>query len=104
MSNVATKTKSKRTGQPPSKKLFVTTWIGVLLSIGLLFEAGSAVLSDLTGFRSCNSNTSGLSVAVCGKQSVNFGDIMLMILFVAAAALVVSLATVAWRMTRKLVG
>jgi len=78
----------------------VTLWIVSLLSVSLLYLAGSAVDSDLGSFRSCSSNSSGLTIANCGKQGLNIGDVILLALFVLVTCLVVTLFTAAWRITR----
>ncbi len=97
MSNTHRHAPAKR----PSPVLLVLSWVGSLLSIGLLFVFGNAVISDFASFRSCNSNSAGISVAACGKQSLNVGDLMLLLLFALAAALVVTLFTAAWRLSRR---
>ena len=80
--------------------LIVVTWVSSFLSLGLLFLTGSVLMSDFGSFRSCSHNN-GLTVSSCGKQSLNLGDLMLCILFVLSAALVVSLFTAAWRMSKR---
>ena len=75
-------------------------WVASLLSVVLLYLVGGAVDSDLGSFRSCNSNNNGLTIANCGKQGLNFGDVILLALFVLAACLTVTLFTAAWRSTR----
>lgn len=76
-------------------------WLASFTSLGLLWLAGRAVLSDLGSFRNCNSGTGILSVSSCGKQSLNPGDFILIGLFVLAAFFSFSLLTGAWRATRK---
>jgi hypothetical protein len=78
----------------------VGLWLGSLLSVGLLYLVGSAVDSDLGSFRSCSTNSSGLTISNCGKQGLNFGDVILLALFALAACLVVTMFTAAWRTTR----
>jgi hypothetical protein len=91
-----------KTSRRPSRPLWqvVALWVLSLLSVGLLYLAGNAVDADLGSFRSCNSNNSGLTISNCGKQGLNFGDVVLFILFALAACLVVTLFTAAWRTTR----
>lgn len=79
----------------------ITTWVGAVLSVGLLYAAGNAVISDLASFRSCDANSAGLYVVNCGKPSFNLGDAMLILLFILAAALTATLFTAAWRFTRR---
>ena len=82
--------------------LFVTTtWVSSFLSVGLLLFIGNVVKADLGSMRPCSTNSSGLSVSSCGKQSINLGDLILIGLFFLAACLVVALFTAAWRMTRR---
>ena len=82
-------------------RAIVSIWLGSLLSLGLLYVAAVAMKSDLGSFRSCNSNSSGLTVSNCGKASLNLGDVVLIGLFVLSACLVVTLFTAAWRTTRR---
>lgn len=84
-----------------SKKMMLLSWLGSLASIALLLAAGAAVLSSFSAFRSCDSNSSGLSINACGKQSLNIGDFVLVGLFILTAALTVSVCTASWRMTIK---
>lgn len=79
-------------------------WVGSVLSLGLLVFLALAVKTDLAGFRSCNANSSGLSITSCGKQGLNVGDVLLVALFVLSAALVVTLLTAASRTIRKRAG
>jgi hypothetical protein len=93
--NKRSKVSSKR-----SIWLIVVSWVGDLLSVGLLVVLGRVVVADFGGFRSCNNNSSGLSISTCGKQSLNPGDWLLLLLFCLTACLVVSLFTYAWRLSR----
>jgi hypothetical protein len=79
----------------------VSIWIGSLLSLGLLYLAGTAVDADLGSFRSCSANNNGLSVTNCGKSGLSPGDLVLLVLLALCACLVVTLFTAAWRMTRR---
>jgi hypothetical protein len=78
-----------------------TSWVFAALSLGLLWASAMAVSSDLGSFRSCSSNNV-LAVSNCGKQSLNFGDIALIGLFVLAAFFTLSICTHTWRITRRL--
>jgi hypothetical protein len=78
----------------------VFIWFSSFVSVGLLLLAGNAVRSDVGQFRSCNSNSSGLVIHACGKTSLNIGDLILFCLFILCAALVVSLFTHSWRLTK----
>lgn len=80
-----------------SPGFIAASWIASCLSLGILYAAGLAVSSDFAQFRSCNTND-GLSLHSCGKQSINVGDLVLIILFILAAVLVVTLFTASWRM------
>ena len=82
-----------------STGFIVTTWVAAALSVGLLYAATRALLTDFASFRSCSANSSGLTIVNCGKSSLNFGDLVFMLMFVLAAALTVSLFTAAWRFT-----
>ena len=79
----------------------VGTWVAGFFSLGLLYLVGSAVEADAASFRSCSANNSGLVVSSCGKQSVNPGDLVLLLLFILTACLVVAIFTAAWRMTKR---
>ncbi len=80
-----------------SLKFVIFSWFMSFVSLGLLYAAGVAVYSIISSFRSCDANSSGLSISSCGKQALNFGDLVITGLFIACAALVVTLFTAAWR-------
>jgi hypothetical protein len=84
-----------------SSVFIASFWLAGIASLGLLWLAGRAVMSDLGSFRNCNGGTGILSVSSCGKQSLNPGDFILLGLFVLAACFSLSLLTGAWRATRK---
>ncbi|MDL2363141.1 MAG: hypothetical protein QFB86_02020 [Patescibacteria group bacterium] len=84
-----------------SPKVLVFSWLSTLLSVILLYITSRAVMSTIGSFRSCDANSSGLIVRDCGKHSLNFGDIVILALFVAAAALTVSAFTASLRITRR---
>lgn len=80
-----------------SLKFVIFSWFVSFLSLGLLYAAGTAVYSIFGSFRSCDANSTGLTIASCGKQALNFGDLVIVGLFIACAALVVTLFTAAWQ-------
>lgn len=81
-----------------SLKFVIFSWALSFASLGLLYAAGAAVYSIFASFRSCDANTSnGLSITSCGKLSLNVGDVVIIGLFIAASALVVTLFTAAWQ-------
>jgi len=77
------------------------SWLLSLASIGLLGLVGNFLRSDLTSFRSCAANDAGLTVTSCGKQSLNFGDVVLIGLLIMCAALTITLLTAAWQLSRR---
>ncbi len=80
-----------------SLKFVIFSWLASLVSLGILYAAGAAVYSIFSSFRSCDANSAGLSIVSCGKQSLNFGDLVIVGLFIASAALVITLFTAAWQ-------
>jgi hypothetical protein len=95
------RSKSPKGPQRHSAGAIVAIWISSMLSVGLLYLAGSAVDADLGSFRSCSANNSGLTVTNCGKSGLSPGDLVLLLLLALCASLVVTLFTAAWRMTRR---
>jgi hypothetical protein len=87
--------------QRPSLPVLCGLWLGALCSLGLLALMSAVLKVDLESFRSCSVNNAGLFVESCGKQSLNRGDALILLLFVASIAIVVSLFTHAWRLTRR---
>ena len=83
-----------------SLKVLLGTWIGALLSIGLVLFAARALASDIGSFRSCNRNADVLHIVNCGKQAPNFGDLAVLAFFVLCCLLALSLCNAAWRMAR----
>ncbi len=77
------------------------TWVCSFASFGLVYLSAKVLAADVAGFRSCHANDTGLQSVACGKASVNFGDLVLFILFAASSALMFSLFTAALRMVRK---
>jgi hypothetical protein len=90
----------KKVVQRPATAVLGGMWVGSVLSLGLLYIAGDALLSDLKAFRACSSNSNGLVVNNCGKQSFNPGDAVLLGLFILAAFLALSVCTAALRATK----
>jgi hypothetical protein len=83
------------------RPLFIAaTWVAGLLSVGLVYISGKILSVDLSAFRSCADNN-GLALANCGKRGLNMGDLALLGLFIACAALMMSLFTAALRMSRR---
>lgn len=85
----------------PPLKVLIGWWCGALASMLLLVPTGAAVRSDFSGFRSCDTNTSGLYINNCGKASLNSGDILILGLFLGSLAIVYSLFIHSWRLTRR---
>jgi hypothetical protein len=85
----------------PSIKVLSATWLTAVFSSLMVLVSGFAVWKDVVSFRSCNINSSDLSVAVCGKASVNTGDALLMFLLLCSLLLVTALFTHAIRLTRR---
>lgn len=83
-----------------SVKYLAFLWVSTVLSFCLLYVSGNAVTDSFAAFQSCSSNSTVLSVHNCGKQGLNTGDIVLIALFAASAALAVSMFTLSWRKTR----
>ncbi len=84
-----------------SRAFIVSFWVAAVLSLGLVWFAIKAVLSDLGSFRSCSEGTGVIGITTCGKQSMNIGDFVLMGLLALSAGFSFSLLTGAWRATRK---
>jgi hypothetical protein len=87
--------------RPRSTGFIIFTWLCGFLSVGLLYLAARAVVSNFASLRSCDVNSSGLAVSSCGKAALNVTDIMMIGLFMLIAVLVVTLFTAAIRMTRR---
>ena len=84
-----------------SRPFIASFWIAGTSSLGLVWLATRAVLSDLGSFRSCSEGTGVLGITSCGKQSLNVGDFVLMGLLALSAGFSFSLLTGAYRATRK---
>lgn len=85
-----------------SPAFIFASWLASVLSIGLVWYSGHALTTSLAGFRSCSANNNDLYISSCGKHALNAGDFILIGLFILSAALVLSLFTGSWRMTRGL--
>lgn len=89
---------ARRRGSPAQLLGF---WAASLISLGLLYAILRVVMADFGAFRSCNGDTNILTITSCGKQSLNFGDFILLGLLGLSALFSFSLFTGAWRITRK---
>lgn len=85
-----------------SASTIILSWLGALASLALVWPAVLMAAADLSGLRSCSVNNSGLTINSCGKQSLNIGDFIILILFISVAVLAVSAVTHAVRMSRRL--
>lgn len=101
MSNDTKRNSRGQYAKPASAKKLVAIWSASIASLGLLYASGGAVMSTFGSFRSCDVNNTGLYIRSCGKQSLSVGDVIIIAVFVAAAALSVSLFTAAWRLTTR---
>ncbi len=77
------------------------SWLASFASIGIAYVTGRVLMGNLAGFRSCDSNSDGLKIVSCGKDGLNAGDFLILLLFILSAALVFALFTMSWRMTRR---
>lgn len=77
------------------------SWTAGFVSLGLVYLSGKLLAADLAAFRSCDANSSGLQIASCGKHGINFSDMVLITFFGLSIALVMSLFTASWRMSRR---
>lgn len=84
-----------------SKAFIVTAWTLSVISLGPLWLASRAAMSDIGSFRSCNTGTGILAISSCGKKSLDLGDLIILGLLVLSACLSFSLLTGAWRATNK---
>lgn len=75
-----------------------------IVSLALVYLSGRLLAADLAAFRSCDTNSSGLQVATCGKHGLNFSDLIFLVFFGLSVALTASLCTASWRMTRRITG
>lgn len=79
----------------------IMSWFGAVLSIFVAMPIGNMLVANVAAFRPCSINSSGITVASCGKTSVDITDLILSGLFFGAVMLVVCAVTHAIRMTRK---
>ena len=79
----------------------VWSWLGALVSLLFLAPAGGMLLADAAAYRPCSINSSGLSVAVCGRRSLDSSDLVLIGLFFGALLIVICASTHAIRMSRR---
>jgi hypothetical protein len=100
MSKAATKAKASTLKRPNAAAL-ISLWVVSLASILLLLPTGSVMSADAGSFRSCSANSTDLFIENCGKRGINGGDILVLFLFFGSLAVVVSLFTHAWRLTRR---
>ncbi|MEO8105051.1 MAG: hypothetical protein ABI602_01810 [Candidatus Saccharibacteria bacterium] len=84
-----------------SASVIIWSWAGALASLALVGPAYFMLSADLSGLRSCSVNNSGLTNSSCGKQSLNLGDFIIVILVLGVAVLAASAVTHAIRMTRR---
>ena len=84
-----------------SPLVIALAWVASVVSLLLVYGAASAMVNALLGFRSCDSNSAGLRIITCGKQSVTMGDVLIGLLLLLTIALSVSLFTGAWRATKR---
>jgi hypothetical protein len=97
------RTVTKKQQKKPAKSLsyIICAWIGALISLILLIPTGAIVGSDVGSFRSCNVNDSGLHVNTCGKENLNAGDLLILLVFIGTLIVVLCLFTHAWRSSRR---
>ena len=79
----------------------IWSWLGALVSIMFLVPAGGMVAADAAAYRPCSINSSGLTVSVCGRRSLDMSDLVLIGLFIGALLIVICATTHAVRMSRK---
>jgi len=84
-----------------SKKTLLGTWTVAILSSGLLYVIASYLYTAFASFKSCSANDAGTALSSCGKTALNVGDILLIMLMFASAALAASMFSAAYRMTFK---
>ena len=84
-----------------SASIIIWSWTGALASVALVWPAVLVAVADLSGLRSCSVNNPGLTINSCGKQSLNIGDFIILILFISVAVLAISAVTHAVRMSRR---
>jgi hypothetical protein len=93
--------KKKAAVERKSLSYMVCAWVGAAFSLLLLIPTGGAIGVDVTSFRSCGVNNNDLYMNVCGKQGLNGGDFVILLLFLGSVSIVICLFTHAWRSSRK---
>jgi hypothetical protein len=93
--------RNRRLAVHRSVSVIVWSWVGALASASLLWPAVLVMAADLSGLRSCSVNNSGLTSSSCGKQSLNIGDFIILILVLSVAILAFCAVTHAVRMSRR---
>ena len=84
-----------------SGKWLSAAYVGTLLSILFAVFISLGFFQDISGFQSCNVNSSDLSVSSCGKSSINTGDALLLTLALCSILLVLALITQSYRLTKR---
>ena len=79
----------------------VWSWLAALVSLLFLVPSGGMVAADAAAYRPCSINSSGLSVSVCGRRSLDSSDLVLIGLFLGASLIVICATTHAVRMSRR---
>ena len=79
----------------------IWSWVAAVASLLFLVPAGGMVVADAAAYRPCSINSSGLSVRVCGRRSLDMSDLVLIGLFLGALLIVICATTHAVRMSRK---
>lgn len=87
--------------KPASPKKLAAYWSAAAVSAVILYGCGAAVMATMGSFRSCEANSAGLFVRNCGKLNLTPSDLVILVVFIAAAVLCVSLFTAAWRITKR---
>lgn len=84
-----------------SLKYLILLWSCGLLSCVVLVLTATAFYRDMQSFRSCNINSTDLTISTCGKSSINFSDGLIFVMLVLSLLLVLSIFTHAYRKTKK---
>jgi len=92
---------SKQEAGKSSPKSLALIWLAVLVSLAVAVGVGWFLTGDLIAFRSCGHNNTGLSISNCGKQGLNVSDILVILVFIAAVSVTLSLIGRAWKMSRR---
>src|SRR5688500_2889627 len=84
-----------------SPKAIIWSWIGVLASLLFLIPTGAMLMASIESLRPCSVNSSGLSIASCGRAAPSVTDFIVAGIFVGAIIIVICALTHAIRVTRK---